>query len=155
MTSASEVSNKYRRKSTESNNKIEQTSCEQQPPCPQSEPSQPQQIEPPGSTSPVLLRKDQNIGGLSLKMGSPVREDGLIDEDVNVKERAAMFGGTGCNNLNNQNEKQNQQNILPPKYNRSKSMWTNTTSAKVIKPPRPISDDPSSNNGTSRKISPG
>ena len=164
MTStASEVGNKYRRKSTESqqSNKIEQTSSETSPPPPQNEPP----YEPPCSTSPVILRKDVQ-GGLP-KMSSPLREDGLIDEDVNVKERAAIFGGTGCqnHNLNNQNEtvKQNHQNasqvILPPKYNRSKSMWTNSnttsSSAKVIKPPRPISDDPSSNNGTSRKISPG
>ena len=167
MTStASEVGNKYRRKSTESqqSNKIEQTSSETSPPTPpipQNEPN----YEPPCSTSPVILRKDLQ-GGLP-KMSSPLREDGLIDEDVNVKERAAIFGGTGCqnHNLNNQNEtvKQNHQNasqvILPPKYNRSKSMWTNSnttsSSAKVIKPPRPISDDPSSNNGTSRKISPG
>ena len=163
MTStASEVGNKYRRKSTESqqSNKIEQTSSETSPPTPPIP-----QNEPPCSTSPVILRKDVQ-GGLP-KMSSPLREDGLIDEDVNVKERAAIFGGTGCqnHNLNNQNEtvKQNHQNasqvILPPKYNRSKSMWTNSnttsSSAKVIKPPRPISDDPSSNNGTSRKISPG
>ena len=173
MTSpASEVGNKYRRKSTESqqSNKIEQTSSSETtspppPPIPQNEPPY---HEPPCSTSPVLLRKDQqqNLQGGLLKMSSPLREDGLIDEDVNVKERAAIFGGTGCqnHNLNNQNEtKQNHQNasqvILPPKYNRSKSMWTNSnttsSSAKVIKPPRPISDDPSSNNGTSRKISPG
>ena len=166
MTSpSSEVGNKYRRKSTESqqSNKIEQTSSEtSSPPSPPPVP----QNEPPCSTSPVILRKDVQ-GGL-LKMSSPLREDGLIDEDVNVKERAAIFGGTGCqnHNLNNQNQetKQNHQNasqviLPPPKYNRSKSMWTNSnttsSSAKVIKPPRPISDDPSSNNGTSRKISPG
>ena len=159
------IGNKYRRKSTESqqSNKIEQTSetSPLPPPIPQNEPP----CEPP--ESPVILRKDLQSG--LPKMSSPLREDGLIDEDVNVKERAAIFGGTGCQNsqyLNNQNEtvKQNQQNasqvILPPKYNRSKSMWTNSntntsSSAKVIKPPRPISDDPSSNNGTSRKISPG
>merc|ERR1712223_2103844 len=98
----------------------------------------------------VILRKDLNCG---LKLSSPVREDGLIDEDVNVKERAATFGGCNLQLQNNQNEKQQQQANLP-KYNRSKSMWTNsTTTAKVIKPPRPISDD--SSNGTSRKISPG
>ena len=161
------IGNKYRRKSTESqqSNKIEQTSetCSPPPPpIPQNEPP----CEPP--ESPVILRKDLQSG--LPKMSSPLREDGLIDEDVNVKERAAIFGGTGCqntHNLNNQNEtvKQNQQNasqviLPPPKYNRSKSMWTNSntntsSSAKVIKPPRPISDDPSSNNGTSRKISPG
>ena len=159
------IGNKYRRKSTESqqSNKIEQTSetSPTTPPIPQNEPP----YEPP--ESPVILRKDLQ-GGLP-KMSSPLREDGLIDEDVNVKERAAIFGGTGCqnqHNLNNQNQetvKQNQQNasqviLPPPKYNRSKSMWTNSntsSSAKVIKPPRPISDDPSSNNGTSRKISPG
>ena len=166
--SSEAIGNKYRRKSTESqqSNKIEQTSetCSPPPPpIPQNEPP----CEPP--ESPVILRKDIQ-GGLP-KMSSPLREDGLIDEDVNVKERAAIFGGTGCqnqHNLNNQNQetvKQNQQNasqviLPPPKYNRSKSMWTNSntntsSSAKVIKPPRPISDDPSSNNGTSRKISPG
>lgn len=30
----------------------------------------------------------------SNELKSPVREDGLIDEDVNVKERAALFGGS-------------------------------------------------------------
>ena len=69
-------------------------------------------------------------------MSSPVREDGIIDEDVNVKERAAIFGGKShaSNNFqNNQNlaEKQNQN--LPPTYNRSKSMWTNSsTSAHAV-----------------------
>merc|ERR1712051_748788 len=98
------IGNKYRRKSTESqqSNKIEQTSetCSPPPPpIPQNEPP----CEPP--ESPVILRKDLQ-GGLP-KMSSPLREDGLIDEDVNVKERAAIFGGTGCqnqHNLNNQNQ---------------------------------------------------
>jgi len=158
MTSTSEVSNKYRRKSTESNKNEQQTSEQQPPVLPvQEQPQLPVKEQPqlplPPSSSPVILRKESG-----LKLSSPVREDGHIDEDVNVKERAAIFGGkTTTNNFqNNQNviEKQNQ--VLPPKYNRSKSMWTNSSTAtKVIKPPRPISDD-SSNNGTSnRKISPG
>ena len=157
MTASSEVNNKYRKKSTESqqSNKTEQQTSEQQQqtplaPFPVQEP--PQLPVQEKCSSPVILRKES-----ALKMSSPVREDGLIDEDVNVKERAAIFGGkTAPNNFqNNQNiiEKQNQN--LPPKYNRSKSMWTNSSTAKVIKAPRPISDD-SSNNGTSnRKISPG
>jgi len=138
MTSASEASNKYRRKSTESK--------EQQLPTATEQPPHHEITSVSGGPPEVILRKDT----CGLKLSSPVREDGLIDEDVNVKERAAIFGG--CNVLqNNQNEKQQQ---ALPKYNRSKSMWTNTTTtAKVIKPPRPISDD--SSNGTSRKISPG
>ena len=72
----------------------------------------------------VILRKSEK---------SPIRESGLIDEDVNVKERAAIFGGS--------------------KNNRAKS-WTNnliTNSKNVqISSPRPISDTTHI-----RKMSPG
>ena len=89
--------------------------------------------------SPVLLRKDKIHS-------SPVREEGVIDEDVNVKERAAIFGGRLLNNKHN--------NI----NNRTKS-WTastvTSTNPKTIlsaSQQRPISE----NNGTNnRKISPG
>ena len=70
---------------------------------------------------------------------SPIRETGLIDEDVNVKERAAIFGGSACKN------------------NRAKSWTTNLVTPNNSKNvqisqqnPRPISDTTHI-----RKMSPG
>ncbi len=78
---------------------------------------------------------------------SPVREEGLIDEDVNVKERAALFGGS-CNNQ------------VPKNNNRSVKSWSSSTpvscsvnaKAKEAKV-RPLSESNGHNN--QRKISPG
>ena len=136
MTSTTEANNKYRRKSTEQ--------------------QQQHQNHENNSTSSVQLRKESAPATLNLKTttngttkiidkksnSSPVRETGLIDEDVNVKERAAIFGVTTTNSNSSSN-------------NRSKS-WATTNNLNIAKNEinkRPMSE--SHVNTNSRKLSPG
>ena len=125
----SETTNKYRRKSTEAKNEISPASSAASEAVVADE-------------NIVILRKEQTNSPPMLP-DSPVREVGVIDEDVNVKERAAMFGG--C-----------QQISALPKYNRTKS-WNSTTSNSIAVPKnnimRPMSDIV--NNRNNRKMSPG
>merc|ERR1712029_770362 len=140
MTSTTEANNKYRRKSTE---------------------QQHQQNHENNSTSSVQLRKESAPATLNLKTttttngttkiidkksnSSPVRETGLIDEDVNVKERAAIFGGS---TTKNNRAKSWTANLITPSNNSKNAMNTNT---------RPISDTTHVNmsNQSNRKMSPG
>ena len=138
MTSTTEANNKYRRKSTEQQQQQQQQNHEN------------------NSTSSVQLRKESAPATLNLKTttinngttkiidkksnSSPVRETGLIDEDVNVKERAAIFGVTTSTNSSSNN--------------RSKS-WATTNNLNIAKNEinkRPMSESHVNN---SRKLSPG
>ena len=110
--------------------------------------------EPPPSTGSNININKNNSSSSSTSGGNTTpnisRETGLIDEDVNVKERAAIFGITTSKNTNN-----------TKKNNRSKSwnMSTTTTTAtnninnknnEINK--RPISESHATNH---RKLSPG
>merc|ERR1712029_1173866 len=91
----------------------------------------------------VILRC--NNSSVKTTEKSPLRETGLIDEDVNVKERAAIFGGS---TTKNNRAKSWTANLITPSNNSKNAMNTNT---------RPISDTTHVNmsNQSNRKMSPG
>merc|ERR1712088_259896 len=71
--------------------------------------------EPPPSTG---INKNDSTSAISVSGNTNPnnpnsRETGLIDEDVNVKERAAIFGITTSKNTNNTNNKNNEINKRP------------------------------------------
>jgi len=162
MTSTSEANNKYRRKSTESNSNDHESSSsttttvvqlrKESPTSATINESTKNDEPPPPSTG--INKNDStsanSVSGNTNPNNPNSRETGLIDEDVNVKERAAIFGITTSKNTNN-----------TKKNNRSKSwnMSTTTTTAtnninnknnEINK--RPISESHATNH---RKLSPG
>ena len=163
MTSTSEANNKYRRKSTESNSNDHESSSSTTTTVVQLRKESPTSAtinentkndEPPLLPSTGINKNDStsaiSVSGNTNPNNPNSRETGLIDEDVNVKERAAIFGITTSKNTNN-----------TKKNNRSKSwnMSTTTTTAtnninnknnEINK--RPISESHATNH---RKLSPG
>ena len=164
MTSSSEANNKYRRKSTESNSNDHESSSSTTTTVVQLRKESPTSAtinentkndEPPPPPPSTGINKNDStsansVSGNTNPNNPNSRETGLIDEDVNVKERAAIFGITTSKNTNN-----------TKKNNRSKSwnMSTTTTTAtnninnknnEINK--RPISESHATNH---RKLSPG
>ena len=163
MTSTSEANNKYRRKSTESNSNDHESSSStttttvvqlrKESPTSATINENTKNDEPPPPSTGINKNDStsaNSVSGNTNPNNPNSRETGLIDEDVNVKERAAIFGITTSKNTNN-----------TKKNNRSKSwnMSTTTTTAtnninnknnEINK--RPISESHATNH---RKLSPG
>jgi hypothetical protein len=137
-TSTSEANNKYRRKSTETNNVNSD--------------HEPVQLRKESSASKnkqliiedeVILKTDNDDD--VEQQPQEQREVGLIDEDVNVKERAAIFGGGRKSSQSNNRSKSWTTNLVTPKNNYKNSS------------PRPASEATIAeiNKVNSRKVSPG
>ena len=114
MNTDEESYNKYRRKSSETKNESNEDLNDKNI----------EELE-----DLVILRKSEK---------SPIRESGLIDEDVNVKERAAIFGGS---TVKNNRAKSWTTNLITP---------NNSKNVQISQNPRPISDTTHI-----RKMSPG
>lgn len=128
--------NKYRRKSSETKASNEDLSnCSK---------TQENETEIKLTEDLVILRCN-NIKTTE-QSSSPIRETGLIDEDVNVKERAAIFGGSTTKN--NRAKSWTANLITSPSCNNSKN---NTNAMKIT---RPISDT-THVMSSQRKMSPG
>ena len=160
----SEANSKYRRKSTESNvhNTTASTSNDHENTTTVNTKSIDKNLVDEWSTNTVQLRKESTVtppvGVLrgrtppttttttenaatiqENKNSSPVRETGLIEEDVNVKERAAIFGVTKTTT-----------------NNRSKSWLATTNNLNKNQNKNEINKRPmSESHATSRKLSPG